>query len=140
MQSLWIWKPPCTKGICGQLSEKVIFSRFSLFYGTDFKNIRLIAKKTLFVGSSSFSIDKMIFNPRPRWFLWGYPHKKRRARLYFKHIINIYIFMPVVGKILWNANFLTIYDIISSHSHTPYLAAFSSVILEALNTIFWKNK
>jgi hypothetical protein len=48
--------------------------------------------------------------------------------------------MPVVGKILRNANFLTIYDIIRSHSHTPYLAAFSSVILEAPNTLFWKNK
>jgi len=46
--------------------------------------------------------------------------------------------MPFGGKILRNANFLTICDIISSHSHTPYLAAFSSVILAALNTSFWK--
>jgi len=27
------------------------------------------------MGFSSFSMDKMIFTSRPRWFLWGYPHK-----------------------------------------------------------------
>jgi hypothetical protein len=30
-------------------------------------------------GSSSFSMDKMIFNSKPRWFLWGYPHKTAKS-------------------------------------------------------------
>jgi len=25
-------------------------------------------------------MDKMIFNSRPRWFLWGYPHKTTKSQ------------------------------------------------------------
>jgi len=31
-------------------------------------------------GSSSFSMDKMIFNSRQRWVLWGYPHKTTKSQ------------------------------------------------------------
>jgi len=34
------------------------------------------------IGSSSFSMDKMIFNSRPRWFLWGHPHKTTKSRIF----------------------------------------------------------
>jgi len=36
-------------------------------------------------------MDKMIFNSRPRWFLWGYPHKKTKSRKYLQ-FMNLVLF------------------------------------------------
>ena len=50
-------------------------------------------------GSSSFSMDKMIFNSRPRWFLWGHPHKTTKIHKY--KLSDLYCYSESVVKVHW---------------------------------------